>query len=141
MKAGNPAAAAAFWDKKQCPYEKALALFEGGEKQKLEALQLMQQLGATAVCAKMKMELRSTGVRKIPKGIRQSTRNNPAQLTNREMDILQLLKSGSQNKEIAETLYISPKTVDHHISSILFKLEVNSRSKAVMEGVKLGILE
>jgi len=38
-------------------------------------------------------------------------------------------------------LYISPKTVDHHISSILFKLDVPSRAKAVGEATKLGILK
>jgi DNA-binding NarL/FixJ family response regulator len=52
-----------------------------------------------------------------------------------------LLKKGIQNKEIAATLFISPKTVDHHISSILFKLDVTSRSKAVTEAVRLGILK
>jgi len=49
------------------------------------------------------------------------------------------LKKGIQNKEIAEALFISPKTVDHHISSILFKLDVNSRSRAVSEAARLGI--
>ena len=84
--------------------------------------------------------MRSSGIRKIPRGLRESTKSNPAQLTNRELDVLHLLKRAVQNKEIAETLFISPKTVDHHISSILFKLDVNSRSKAVEEGIRLGIL-
>ncbi|MEP6949914.1 MAG: LuxR C-terminal-related transcriptional regulator [Ginsengibacter sp.] len=62
-------------------------------------------------------------------------------VTNRELDVLQLFKKAVQNEEIAETLFISHKTVDHHISSILFKLDVNSRSKAVSEAVRLGILK
>jgi DNA-binding NarL/FixJ family response regulator len=86
------------------------------------------------------MDMRSSGIKKIPRGLRVSTRANPAQLTNRELDVLQLLKKGIQNKEIGEALFISPKTVDHHISSILFKLDVNSRAKAVTEAVRLGIL-
>jgi DNA-binding NarL/FixJ family response regulator len=87
------------------------------------------------------MEMRSSGIKKIPRGLRESTRANPAQLTNRELDVLQLLQKGDQNKEIAGTLFISPKTADHHISSILFKLDVKTRSKAVSEAVRLGILK
>ncbi len=131
----------AFWEKLGCPYEQALALFEGNEDDKRKALSILQQLGAIAVYEKLKMEMRSSGIKKIPRGLRESTKTNPARLTNRELDILQLLQKADQNKEIAETLFISPKTVDHHISSILFKLDVNSRLKAVAEAVRLGILK
>ena len=85
--------------------------------------------------------MRADGIKKIPRGLRESTKANPAQLTNRELDVLQLLQKGVQSKEVAGSLFISPKTVDHHISSILFKLDVNSRSKAVTEAVRLGILK
>ena len=85
--------------------------------------------------------MRFSGIKKIPRGKRESTKNNPVQLTNRELDVLQLLKKGIQSKEIAGSLYISPKTVDHHISSILFKLDVNTRVKAVDEASRLGILK
>lgn len=135
------AMAAAFWHIKGCPFEKAFALFEGNEADKKNALLLFQQLGANAVSEKIKMEMRAGGIKKIPRGLRESTKTNPAQLTNRELDVLQLLQKGNQNKEIAGTLFISPKTADHHISSILFKLDVNSRSKAVTEAVRLGILK
>jgi DNA-binding CsgD family transcriptional regulator len=133
--------AAEFWKKTGCPYETAIALFEGDENDKREALTILQQLGADGVYEKMKMEMRSSGIKKIPRGVRESTKINPAQLTNRELDVLHLLKNGIQNKEIAGTLFISPKTVDHHISSILFKLDVNSRTKAVSEAVRLGIIK
>ncbi len=85
--------------------------------------------------------MRAQGIKKIPRGLRESTKANPAQLTNREIDVLQLLQKGIQSKEIAGILFISPKTVDHHISSILFKLDTNSRAKAVNEAVRLGILK
>ena len=133
--------AAHFWEKVGCPFEKALALSGGNEDDKRDALSIFQQLGANAVCEKIKMEMRAEGIKKIPRGLRESTRTNPAQLTNRELDVLQLLKKGVKNKEIADTLFISLKTVDHHISSILFKLNVSSRSKAVVEAVDLGILK
>lgn len=133
--------AANFWETKGCPYQKAFALFEGDEENKKKALLIFQELGADAVYEKIKMEMRAGGIKKIPRGLRESTKTNPAQLTNRELDVLQLLQKGIQNKEIAGTLFISPKTADHHISSILFKLDVNSRSKAVTEAVRLGILK
>ncbi len=138
---GKISMAADFWTKTGCPYEKAFALFEGNEEDKKHALSIFQQLEAHAVAEKIKMEMRAGGIRKIPRGLRKSTRTNPAQLTNRELDVLQLLQKGGQNKEIAGNLFISPKTADHHISSILFKLDVNSRSKAVTEAVRLGILK
>jgi DNA-binding CsgD family transcriptional regulator len=141
LKAGKVSMAAKFWEKIGCPFEEAFALFEGDDDEKRNALSIFQQLGADAVYEKIKMEMRSSGIKKIPRGLRESTRTNLAQLTNRELDVLQLLKNAVQNKEIAETLFISPKTVDHHISSILFKLDVNSRSKAVTEAVRLGILK
>jgi DNA-binding NarL/FixJ family response regulator len=62
-------------------------------------------------------------------------------LTDRELDVLRLLREGLHNKEIAGRLFISPKTVDHHISAILYKLEVKSRTKAVHEAEKLGIIK
>ena len=56
------------------------------------------------------------------------------------MEVLALLAEGLQNAEIAERLFISPKTVDHHISAILSKLNVSSRAKAVTAAAELGLL-
>src|SRR5204862_2380695 len=133
--------AATLWKQIGCPYEQALALFESNETDKRTALSIMSKLGAEAVAEKLKFEMRSLGIKSIPRGIRRSTRSNPANLTTRELDILQLLKEELQNKEIANKLFISPKTVDHHISSILFKLDVNSRARAVTEAVRLHIIK
>lgn len=133
--------AAMLWEKIGCPYNEALALFESNDDDKRTAITIVQNLGGDAVYQKMKSEMRSSGIKKIPRGLRESTRTNPAQLTNRELDMLHLLQKGIQNKEIAGTLFISPKTADHHISSILFKLDVNSRTKAVNEALRLGILK
>jgi DNA-binding CsgD family transcriptional regulator len=132
---------AMFWGNLGCLYEQALALFEGSDEDKRKAITIIQRLGANAVQEKMKMEMRTSGIKSIPMGIRKTTQSNPAFLTGRELDVLKLLKEGLQNKEIANKLFISAKTVDHHISSILFKLDVNSRIKAVSEAVRLEIIK
>ena len=128
------------WEKMGAPYEQALALYEGSDDNKRRALTIVHGLGANAVYEKMKLEMRTSGIKSIPRGIRKTTQSNPAFLTGRELDVLPLLKEGLQNKEIASKLFISSKTVDHHISSIFFKLEVNSRIKAVTEAVRLEII-
>ncbi|MGE5106201.1 MAG: AAA family ATPase [Sphingobacteriales bacterium] len=133
--------AAALWEKSGCPFEQTLALSEGSDADKRKAITIVQGLGANAVYEKMKLEMRTSGIKSIPRGIRKSTRSNPALLTGRELDVLQLLKEGMQNKEIAAKLFISAKTVDHHISAILFKLDVNSRIKAVQEAIRLDIIK
>jgi len=133
--------AAILWRKTGCPYNEALALFAGNDEDKRKAFTIVQGLGAGAILQKMKLQMRSSGIKSIPRGLRKSTQSNPALLTDRELDILLLLKEGLQNKEIAGKLFISSKTVDHHISSILFKLDVNSRVKAVNEAVRQEILK
>jgi DNA-binding CsgD family transcriptional regulator/tetratricopeptide (TPR) repeat protein len=132
---------AELWENWGCPYEYALALFEGDETDKRKAITIIQDLGADAVYEKLKLEMRNSGIKSIPRGIRETTRSNPANLTERELEVLPLLQDGLQNKEIADLLFISAKTVDHHISAILFKLDVNSRAKAVQEAIHLGILK
>jgi len=143
-RADDPAMAietAAGWERLGCPYEQALFLFEGDEDAKREAIAIVHRLGATAVYEKMKLAMRSEGIRSIPRGSRKTTRDNPALLTERELGVLELLKEGLQNKEIGSRLFISAKTVDHHISAILFKLDVDSRNKAVREAIRRGIVK
>jgi ATP/maltotriose-dependent transcriptional regulator MalT len=132
---------AALWEKLGCPYEQALSLFEGNDNDKRKALMIVHELGATVVYEKMKRQMRTSGIKRIPNGLRKTTLSNPAFLTARDLDVLQLLNQGMQNKEIANKLFISAKTVDHHISAILFKLDVNSRTKAVTEAVRQKIIK
>ncbi|MGB3306927.1 MAG: LuxR C-terminal-related transcriptional regulator [Thermomicrobiales bacterium] len=61
-------------------------------------------------------------------------------LTEREMDVLRLLAEGKSSPEIAEELFISPRTATTHVSRILAKLEVNSRTAAVTSAMRLGII-
>src|SRR5580692_580055 len=143
-RADHPAMAietAAGWERLGCPYEQALFLFEGDEDAKREAISIVHRLGATTVYEKMKLGMRSEGIRSIPRGSHKTTRENPALLTERELGVLELLKEGLPNKEIGSRLFISAKTVDHHISAILSKLDVDSRTKAVREAIRRGIVK
>ena len=68
-----------------------------------------------------------------------TTRENPSNLTTREVEVLQLLTEGLRNSEIAERLVLSERTVHHHVSAILRKLEAGSRTEAVARASTLGI--
>ena len=77
----------------------------------------------------------------VPRGPRPSTRENPASLTARELDVLTLLAQGLRNAEIADRLVVSRRTVDHHVSAILRKLDATTRGEAVAAASRLGVLE
>jgi two-component system response regulator DegU len=62
-------------------------------------------------------------------------------LTKRECQVLQLLADGKSNRAVAETLYISEKTVKNHVSNILQKMNVNDRTQAVVTAIKKGWVE
>jgi DNA-binding NarL/FixJ family response regulator len=65
---------------------------------------------------------------------------SPASLTEREIDVLRLLAGGKANKEIALILHISETTVKTHVSNILLKLNVPSRTQAALYAVRIGLV-
>jgi DNA-binding NarL/FixJ family response regulator len=83
--------------------------------------------------------MRQLGIGNIPRGPRPSTRSAPAGLTAREQEVLALLAEGLQDKEISHRLVISERTVHHHVSAILSKIGVTSRSAAAREAARMGI--
>lgn len=122
------------------PYERALALYdEGGTDALVAALPLLDQLGARAVAALMRGRLRELGASVVPRGSTTATRANPAGLTDRQLDVLNLLVHGLSNAEIAARLVISPRTADHHVSAILGKLAVRTRGEAAAAARRLGL--
>ena len=62
-------------------------------------------------------------------------------LTHREVEVLRLVSGGKTNKEIGFELYISPKTVDTHISSILGKIGAANRAEATAYAFRSGLVE
>jgi DNA-binding CsgD family transcriptional regulator len=142
--AGDFAAAAAAWRALGCPYEEARALAESDDPSAVRtALATFETMGAKPAHAQAIHRLRALGVRDLPpvrRGPRASTRANPAGLTRREVEVLALLADGLRNAEIAERLYLTPKTVRHHVSAIFGKLGVETRTEAARAASQRGII-
>jgi DNA-binding CsgD family transcriptional regulator len=123
--------AAAAWLALGCPYEAADAQSDSDRPDDLRAaLETFDELGAAVPAARTRRRLRELGVRGIPRGPQSSTAANPAGLTPRQVEVLGLVSTGLSDADIAARLHLSPKTVGHHVSAILAKLEVSSRMEA-----------
>jgi DNA-binding CsgD family transcriptional regulator len=140
--AGDAAAAAARWSDLGRPYEAALALADvGGELALRESLDSLTTLGARAPAAIVSRRLRALGARDILRGPRPATRRNAAGLTARESQVLALVAEGLRNAEIAQRLFLSPRTVGNHVSAILSKLGAETRVEAAAKAATLGLLQ
>jgi DNA-binding CsgD family transcriptional regulator/tetratricopeptide (TPR) repeat protein len=138
---GAYGAAADEFHHRSMPYDAALALVDSGDPaHAARALDILDRLGADAVAAKVRRDLRSQGVSAVPARRRTATLANPAGLTTRQAEVLRLLADGMTNVELAERLYLSVKTVDHHVSAILTKLDVTKRRDAVRRARELDLL-
>lgn len=136
---GDWAGAAEVWAGLGTPFEEAMSLAQGDEEAQRRAVSILTRLGATATANRIRADMRQEGVADIPATPRTSTRNNPLGLTNRQLEVLRSLNDGLSNTEIAERLFVSPKTIDHHVSAILGKLEVATRGEAAAKARRLGI--
>ncbi len=137
---GRHAQAAAAWDRLCCPYAAALAMFDSQTEDGLRvALRRFDTLGAAAAVRAARHAMRRQGIRSLPNGTQAATRAHPAGLTRREHEVLDLICAGRTNGQISEQLVISVKTVDHHVSAVLAKLAVPSRTLAAAEAHRLGL--
>ena len=128
---GDPAGAAHAWTHLGSPYEAAMALADVPDEEALrEALGIVIGLGARAAAQVIRQRLRMLGARSIPAGPHAATRKRPFGLTRREHEVLDLICAEHTNAEIAAKLFLSVKTVDHHVSAVLAKLGVPTRAAA-----------
>jgi DNA-binding CsgD family transcriptional regulator len=139
--AGHWREAAQVWQAAGCPYEHAAALAESPDPDdKVTALTALDTLGAEPLARLVRGELRALGIRRIPRGPLAATRENPAGLTERQLQVMRLLAEGLTNPEIADKLVVSVRTVDNHVAAVLGKLGVRSRRQAAARAVELGML-
>jgi DNA-binding CsgD family transcriptional regulator len=83
--------------------------------------------------------MKDLGIRAIPRGPRPATGAAPAGLTAREQEVLALLSEGMPDREISRRLFISERTVQHHVSAMLSKIGITSCTAAAREAARLGI--
>ncbi len=101
-----------------------------------EAYDAAYEVGRTDPSAVIALELDRPGTETA--GL-SSTQGARLGLSRREREVLTLMTDGRSDREIATTLYISPRTASSHVSAILRKLEANTRAAAVARAVRLGL--
>jgi DNA-binding CsgD family transcriptional regulator len=77
---------------------------------------------------------------RVPRGPIRATAANPAGLTARQAEVLGLLVEGLTDVEIAARLSLSARTVGHHVSAVLARLDVPSRRQAAAAARRLGLV-
>jgi len=132
--AGDWRSAADWFASKQLPFEEAIVLLEGDEEALTRAEALIERLDATTLRPRLAQARAAAKTRR-------STQANPFGLTNRELEILRLLAEGHTNAQLARKLFVATKTIDHHVSAILGKLQARSRAHAVTVAHELGLMK
>jgi DNA-binding CsgD family transcriptional regulator len=132
--------AARTWNGLGCQYEAGLALADSVDEAALrQALEIFTELGASATARVIRQKMRVLGIKSIPSGPRTATRTQPFGLTRREREVLDLICGGHTNAEIAARLFISEKTVNHHVSAVLAKMGAPTRGAAAVQAAQLGL--
>jgi len=128
------------WRALGAPYEAALAALPADERVARQAVGVLRRLGAEGAARAFVRERRRLGFG-TSRGPRATTLANAAGLTRREQELLDHLARGATNPEIATALRLSDRTVAHHVSSILGKLDAPTRTAAVEAARRLGLVQ
>ncbi|HET8987356.1 MAG TPA: LuxR C-terminal-related transcriptional regulator, partial [Humibacillus sp.] len=132
--------ASRWWAGAGAPFESALAAAHADDAATARAgVEDLDALGAHVTAQRCRTALHEKGVATPTRGRRASTRANPSGLTNRQLDVARLMARGLTNAELAQSLYISPKTADHHVSAVLTKLGLRTRREVVRHAADLGL--
>jgi DNA-binding CsgD family transcriptional regulator len=131
---GHFTAAAELYEAIQCPYEAAQARERAGTDEQLrQAIEAYEALGARWDLDRAARLARERGL-SLPARHRGGTRGYGDALSPRERDVARLAASGLTNKEIAQELFLSAKTVERHLSAVLRKLSLRSRIELARMG-------
>jgi DNA-binding CsgD family transcriptional regulator/tetratricopeptide (TPR) repeat protein len=126
---GDWRAAAAEWTERGNPYEAAITQLGADDPAAVRrAYDALRALGADAALPRAVRRLRELGAA-TPRGPRQTTQLHPAGLTEREAEVAELAAAGLTNREIADRLTLTEKTVSHHVSAVLGKLGARRRAE------------
>ena len=135
---GDWRAAAAAWQALGGPHAAALELAEGDDGARLAALTRLDELGARPAAARVRRDLRRSGVTVIPRGPKPTTRETrPGSPTGGSRSCA--CSPTATNAEIAARLVLSVRAVDHHVSAVLQTLGVPGRREAIAAATGLGI--
>ncbi|NLP83245.1 response regulator transcription factor [Microbacterium sp. CFH 90308] len=119
------------------------ALQAGAKGYLLKAVTLEQLLGAVRTLAAGGTQVQPSLTDRLLRAVaRTETAAQPPHdpLTSREIDVLRLAAAGWSNRQIAQGLHLAEGTVKNHMSSVLLKLGVNDRVKAVLKALESGLL-
>ncbi len=103
------------------------------------ALQTYESLGANRDVARVEAELRARGIRRGRSGARRRPTHGWESLTDTELNVVALVAEGLTNRQIAERLFISHRTVGTHVSHMLAKLGVSARAELAAEAARRSI--
>jgi len=138
---GNIEKASQQWQELGLTYNAAISLAQTQDQAALsnalqQAINLLESIQARGAISKIKRLAAANGVAdqlpRIRRGPYKAAKNHPLGLTKREQQILALITNGATNKEISVVLSRSQRTVEHHVSSILSKLNAATRMEAML---------
>ena len=137
---GETAIAAAEWSRLGLPYEAALTLShasgQGAADCFMQAVTILDSIEANAAASLVRNRAKKLGFAgEMPKSRRgpyKAARANPLSLTGRELQILGFLAQGASNGDIARDLGRSPRTIEHHVTALLAKLNAKNRMDVLL---------